>query len=64
MVGGVVVGVEQGPALRDQDDESIEQFGYADGRSQPLMLERDIKEHERRYRTFKHWNPAAGRTSR
>src|SRR5438477_4878287 len=33
-----VLGVERGDALRTDDGEGIEHFGYVDGRSQPLFL--------------------------
>ncbi|MEA2871464.1 MAG: hypothetical protein QOH67_1440, partial [Hyphomicrobiales bacterium] len=40
--GGTVVHVQHGKALRNSADEGIENFGYVDGRSQPLMLQEDI----------------------
>lgn len=40
---GRVVAVELGKALRNEDGEGIEHFGYVDGRSQPLFLASDFK---------------------
>jgi Dyp-type peroxidase family len=37
-----VVAVEHGDALRDANQEGIEHFGYADGRSQPVFLTTDL----------------------
>jgi Dyp-type peroxidase family len=37
-----VVAVEIGRALRNDDEEGIEHFGYVDGRSQPLFLTTDF----------------------
>jgi hypothetical protein len=47
--GAKVLGVERGLAQRRKQSggnpkgEGIEQFGYVDGRSQPLFLEEDVK---------------------
>lgn len=38
-----VVAVEIGEALRNEDDEGIEHFGFVDGRSQPLFLWSDFR---------------------
>ena len=38
-----VVAREVGDALRNDDDEGIEHFGYVDGRSQPLFLDTDFR---------------------
>jgi Dyp-type peroxidase family len=38
-----VLAVEHGCVLRNEADESIEHFGYVDGRSQPLFLQSDIE---------------------
>lgn len=40
--GGTVVHTQHGKALRNATGESIESFGYVDGRSQPLLLQEDI----------------------
>jgi Dyp-type peroxidase family len=37
-----VLAVEIGRALRNEDEEGIEHFGYVDGRSQPLFLKADF----------------------
>lgn len=39
---GTIVFVQHGKALRNADGVGIENFGYVDGRSQPLMLHEDI----------------------
>jgi Dyp-type peroxidase family len=39
-----VVAVEIGRALRNDDQEGIEHFGYVDGRSQPLFLTSDFRD--------------------
>ena len=40
--GANVVHVQRGAALRNAAGEGIENFGYVDGRSQPLLLKEDI----------------------
>jgi Dyp-type peroxidase family len=40
---GRVLAIELGIALRNQEGEGIEHFGYIDGRSQPLYLASDFK---------------------
>jgi Dyp-type peroxidase family len=59
---GTVVGVELGAALRNRDGDTIEHFGYADGRSQPLFLARDLAKERARegVARFARWDPAAG----
>ena len=39
-----IVHVERGTALRNDDNEGIEHFGYVDGRSQPLFLSTDFQD--------------------
>jgi Dyp-type peroxidase family len=39
-----IVAVEHGEALRNEDEEGIEHFGYVDGRSQPLFLDTDFRD--------------------
>jgi Dyp-type peroxidase family len=52
-----VVGIEVGRAQRNKEDgQGIEHFGYVDGRSQPLMLEEDIKNEEANG-GIDQWNP-------
>lgn len=38
-----ICAIELGKALRNEDGEGIEHFGYVDGRSQPLFLASDFK---------------------
>ena len=40
--GGTIVHVQHGRALKNARGDGIENFGYVDGRSQPLMLQEDI----------------------
>ena len=40
--GGSIVHIQHGKALRNAAGEGIENFGYVDGRSQPLLLQEDI----------------------
>ena len=40
--GGAILHVQHGKALRNSAQEGMENFGYIDGRSQPLMLQEDI----------------------
>ena len=40
--GGTVVHTQHGKALRNAAGEGIENFGYVDGRSQPLLLQEEI----------------------
>lgn len=51
-----VLGTEEGLARRNADKQGIEQFGYVDGRSQPLMLEEDIQK-EAAAGGIDKWNP-------
>jgi Dyp-type peroxidase family len=39
---GTVIAVERGVALRNDEGEGIEHFGYADGRSQPIFYATDM----------------------
>jgi len=52
-----VLTVERGTVLRNAKGESIEHFGYVDGRSQPLFLKGDI-DRERRDGVDR-WDPSA-----
>lgn len=38
-----ILTVERGRALRSENSEGIEHFGYVDGRSQPIYLQQDMK---------------------
>ena len=57
--------VERGQAVRNQRGETVEHFGYVDGRSQPLFLKRDfIYENGKpvaddRGHPIANWNPVA-----
>jgi Dyp-type peroxidase family len=53
-----VLAVEPGRVLRNDADESIEHFGYVDGRSQPLFLKADIESETKRV-GIDQWNPSA-----
>jgi Dyp-type peroxidase family len=53
-----VLAVERGCVLRNVAGESIEHFGYVDGRSQPLFLQTDIKSKSEKGGVDK-WDPAA-----
>lgn len=55
--GATVLHVQHGAALRNAAGEGIENFGYIDGRSQPLLLQEDI-EHENEVAGSTRWNPA------
>jgi Dyp-type peroxidase family len=54
--GGSIVHVQHGRALRNAAGEGIENFGYVDGRSQPLMLQEDI-DAEIAAAGFSRWDP-------
>lgn len=56
---GVVIGVEQGGALRDAAGRGVEHFGYADGRSQPVYLEAELATEV----PLEPWNPLESLTS-
>jgi Dyp-type peroxidase family len=49
-----VVAVERGVALRNEEGEGIEHFGYADGRSQPIFYASDMQGEG----TTNIWDPA------
>ncbi len=55
--GGKIVLVQHGAALKNARGDGIENFGYVDGRSQPLMLQEDI-DHESQTAGSSQWNPA------
>ena len=55
--GGTVVHVQHGAALRNKDDVGIENFGYVDGRSQPLLLQEDIDSENAKAGSSR-WDPA------
>lgn len=43
-----VVAGERGKAMRNENDQTVEHFGYADGRSQPLFLTDDIEDEQKK----------------
>ena len=49
---------EDGDALINDDGNGIEHFGYVDGRSQPLALQEDLDEEDKKNGGVSHWNPA------
>jgi Dyp-type peroxidase family len=53
-----ILAVEHGRVLRNNAGESIEHFGYVDGRSQPLFLQTDI-ESELEKGGIEKWDPTA-----
>ena len=55
--GGTVVHTQHGKALRNAAGVGIENFGYVDGRSQPLLLQEDIDD-ETETAGSSRWNPA------
>jgi Dyp-type peroxidase family len=52
-----LLGVEDGIARRNRDKNGIENFGYVDGRSQPLALQEDVDQ-ENRYGGTDQWDPS------
>src|SRR4051812_13272146 len=55
--GGKIVHVQHGAALKNARGDGIENFGYVDGRSQPLMLQEDIDAEIAKTGSAQ-WNPA------
>ncbi len=53
-----VLGVERGYRLRNAHEEAIEPFGYVDGKSQPLFLQRGTTE-DTQANTTSLWDPFA-----
>ena len=51
-------GVETGLAMRNENRDGIEHFGYVDGRSQPLLLQEDIDRETDETDGTNVWNPA------
>ena len=46
--------------MRNANRESIEHFGYVDGRSQPLMLQEDVEDERDKMGGVHRWDPAFG----
>lgn len=53
----VVLGEERGDAMRNENGDGIEHFGYVDGRSQPLLMKEDIEDEERTKDGIHVWDP-------
>ncbi|HVM94850.1 MAG TPA: hypothetical protein VMT89_00610, partial [Candidatus Acidoferrales bacterium] len=53
-----VLGVERGHAYLNENGDGIEHFGYADGRSQPLLRQSDIDREAANTDGIVRWNPA------
>ena len=53
-----ILAVEYGSALKNNNGEGIEHFGYVDGRSQPLFLNSDV-EAEKNKDGIDKWEPSA-----
>jgi len=58
--GVSVLGIEHGRTYRNERGEGVEHFGYADGRSQPLLLEDDIERAQQVGDGSTRWDPAFG----
>jgi hypothetical protein len=56
--GITVLGEELGRSLVNADGHGIEQFGYVDGRSQPLFLDEDNKDETDEQDGTDNWDPA------
>jgi deferrochelatase/peroxidase EfeB len=52
-----VLGIEKGLAMRNANGDGIEHFGYVDGRSQPLLLQEDIKAEKETTDGISIWDP-------
>lgn len=57
--GCEIIKRQKGKAIKNEDGNGLEHFGYVDGRSQPLMLLEDI-EAESRDDGIAHWDPTSG----
>lgn len=57
--GCEIIKRQKGKAIKNEDGNGLEHFGYVDGRSQPLMLLEDI-ESESRDDGIAHWDPTSG----
>lgn len=58
---GQILGEEEGRRLRDDKGRTIENFGYVDGRSQPLYLISDIdkEKNDKKHDGIDVWDPSA-----
>lgn len=57
VAGGSVLFVQHGDALRNQDGNHVEHFGYVDGRSQPIFLLDDLLGEAQNGGGVDVWNP-------
>ncbi len=55
-----ICAVEHGRVMRNAWGDSVEHFGYADGRSQPLFFQRDIDRVRQKGDRTNVWDPGAG----
>jgi Dyp-type peroxidase family len=55
-----ICAVEHGRAMRNAHGESVEHFGYADGRNQPLFFQRDVEQERQNKDGTSVWDPSAG----
>jgi Dyp-type peroxidase family len=52
-----ILGEETGLAMRNENGDGIEHFGYVDGRSQPLALKEDVRREQQQTDGISVWNP-------
>ena len=52
-----IIGIEYGLAMRNENCDGIEHFGYVDGRSQPLFLQEDIEREKTKNDGIDVWDP-------
>lgn len=52
------VGMERGRVYKNTDGEGVEQFGFVDGRSQPLLIEEEVEKEPADETGAFIWNPA------
>jgi Dyp-type peroxidase family len=57
IAGGTALFVQHGDALRNTDENSVEHFGYVDGRSQPIFLLDDLLAEAQTGGGVDTWNP-------
>jgi Dyp-type peroxidase family len=55
-----ICAVEHGRAMRNAQGDSVEHFGYVDGRSQPLFFESDLERERQNMDGTTVWNPGVG----
>lgn len=52
--------IEHGHVMRNAQGNTVEHFGYVDGRSQPLFFERDVEREKHQRGGTSLWDPSAG----